>query len=101
MVEGGGGGGVRVFFLMIRRPPRSTLFPYTTLFRSVILASEDIGNADPSALSLAVASASAVERLGMPEARFALAQVTIYLAAAPKSNATGRALDAATQAIRV
>ena len=68
--------------------------------RIVILASEDIGNADPSALSLAVASASAVERLGMPEARFALAQVTIYLAAAPKSNAAGRALDAATQAIR-
>ncbi|MBH40179.1 MAG: replication-associated recombination protein RarA [Chloroflexi bacterium] len=68
--------------------------------RIVILASEDIGNADPSALSLAVASASAVERLGMPEARFALSQVTIYLAAAPKSNATGRALDAATQAIR-
>ncbi len=68
--------------------------------RIVILASEDIGNADPSALSLAVAAASAVERLGMPEARFALSQVTIYLAAAPKSNATGRALDAATQAIR-
>jgi putative ATPase len=67
--------------------------------RIVILASEDVGNSDPNALPLAVAAASAVERLGMPEARFALSQVTIYLAAAPKSNATGRALDAATQAI--
>ena len=67
--------------------------------RIVILASEDVGNADPNALPLAVAAASAVERLGMPEARFALSQVTIYLAAAPKSNSTGRALDAAKQAI--
>ncbi len=68
--------------------------------RIVILASEDIGNADPQALPLAVAAASAVERLGLPEARYALAQATIYLAAAPKSNAAGRALGAAEQAIR-
>ena len=68
--------------------------------RIVILASEDIGNADPHALPLVVAAAGAVERLGLPEARYALAQATIYLAAAPKSNAAGRALGAAEQAIR-
>lgn len=68
--------------------------------RIVILASEDIGNADPQALPLAIAAASAVERLGLPEARYALAQATIYLAVAPKSNAAGRALGAAEQAIR-
>ena len=68
--------------------------------RIVILASEDIGNADPQALPLAVAAANAVERLGLPEARYALAQATIYLAAAPKSNAAGRALGAAEEAIR-
>ena len=67
--------------------------------RLVILASEDIGNADPRALGLAIAAAQAVERLGLPEARFALAQATIYLAAAPKSNAAGRGLDAADRAI--
>ncbi len=67
--------------------------------RLVILASEDVGNADPQALPMALSAASAVERLGLPEARFALAQATIYLAAAPKSNAAGRALDSATEAI--
>ena len=67
--------------------------------RIVILASEDVGNADPQALPLAIAAASAVERLGMPEAKYALAQATIYLTAAPKSNAAGRGLDAATRAI--
>jgi len=63
--------------------------------RMVILASEDIGNADPDALSLATAAAHAVELLGMPEARYALAQTAIYLSLAPKSNASGRALAAA------
>ena len=67
--------------------------------RLVILASEDIGNADPHALPLATAAAAAVERVGLPEGRFALAQATIYLACAPKSNAAGRALDAAEHAI--
>ena len=67
--------------------------------RILILASEDIGNADPHALPLAVATASAVERVGLPEARFALSQATIYLSAAPKSNAAGVALDAATKSI--
>ncbi len=68
--------------------------------RIVILASEDIGNADPQALPLAIAASSAVERLGLPEAKFALAQATIYLAAAPKSNAAGRALHAAAAAVQ-
>ena len=67
--------------------------------RLVILASEDIGNADPQALPMATAAAAAVERVGLPEGRYALAQATIYLACAPKSNAAGRALDAAEEAI--
>ena len=67
--------------------------------RLIILASEDIGNADPQGLSLAVAAAGAVERVGLPEGRFALAQTTIYLSGTPKSNAAGRALDAAEAAI--
>ena len=64
--------------------------------RLVILASEDIGNADPQALPLAVATAQAVQLIGMPEGRIPLAQATTYLASAPKSNAAyagiGRAL---------
>jgi putative ATPase len=68
--------------------------------RMVILASEDVGNADPGALALAVAAANAVEHVGMPEARFALAQAAIYLALAPKSDAAGRALSAAEQHVR-
>ena len=67
--------------------------------RLVILASEDIGNADPQGLQIAAAAAAAVERVGLPEGRYALAQATIYLACAPKSNAAGRALDAAEEAI--
>jgi putative ATPase len=68
--------------------------------RMVILASEDIGNADPAALSLATAAAAAVEHVGLPEARYALAQAAIYLALAPKSNAAGRALGAAQRHVR-
>ncbi|MFH1038734.1 MAG: replication-associated recombination protein A [PVC group bacterium] len=56
--------------------------------RLVILASEDIGNADPAALALAINAARAVEYVGMPEGELALAQAAIYLAAAPKSNAS-------------
>jgi putative ATPase len=66
----------------------------------VILASEDIGNADPGALSVATAAAAAVEHVGMPEARYALAQAAIYLALAPKSDAAGRALAAAQEHVR-
>ena len=65
--------------------------------RLVILASEDIGNADPHALPLAVAAVQAVQLVGMPEGRIPLAQATTYLASAPKSNAAyagiGRALE--------
>jgi putative ATPase len=68
--------------------------------RMVILASEDIGNADPAALSLATAAAQAVEHVGLPEARYALAQTAIYLALAPKSNAAGKALAAAAAHVR-
>jgi putative ATPase len=63
--------------------------------RLIILASEDVGNADPRALQVAVAAAHALEWVGLPEAQYALAQATIYLAAAPKSDATGRAYFAA------
>ena len=68
--------------------------------RMVILASEDIGNADPGALAVATAAAQAVEQVGMPEARYALAQAAIYLALAPKSNAAGAALSAAERHVR-
>jgi putative ATPase len=68
--------------------------------RMVILASEDVGNADPGALTVAVAAAQAVEHVGMPEATFALAQAAIYLALAPKSNAAGRSLSAARAHVR-
>ena len=68
--------------------------------RMIILASEDIGNADPQALSVATAAAAAVEHVGLPEAKFALAQAAIYLALAPKSDAAGRALGAATAHVR-
>jgi putative ATPase len=68
--------------------------------RMVILASEDIGNADPAALSVATAAAAAVEHVGLPEARYALAQAAIYLSLAPKSNAAGRALSAAQGHVR-
>ena len=68
--------------------------------RMVILASEDIGNADPAALGVAVAAAQAVEHVGLPEAKFALAQAAIYLSLAPKSNAAGRALGAAVRHVR-
>jgi putative ATPase len=68
--------------------------------RMVILASEDVGNADPAALGVATAAAQAVEHVGMPEARFALAQAAIYLSLAPKSNTAGRALAAAERHVR-
>jgi putative ATPase len=68
--------------------------------RMVVLASEDIGNADPQALSVATAAAAAVEHTGMPEAQFALAQAAIYLSLAPKSDATKRAVFAARGYVR-
>ncbi len=68
--------------------------------RLAILASEDIGNADPRAVVLADACWSLVERVGMPEARISLAQCATYLALAPKSNAAYRAIDAALADVR-
>jgi putative ATPase len=57
-----------------------------------VLASEDIGNADPHALPLAIAASQAVEHVGFPECQFALSQAAIYLSLAPKSNAAKRAI---------
>ncbi|HSE08207.1 MAG TPA: replication-associated recombination protein A [Nocardioidaceae bacterium] len=68
--------------------------------RLVILASEDIGLADPTAMTTAVAAAQAVQLIGMPEARLNLAQATIALALAPKSNAVIKAIDAASSDVR-
>jgi len=68
--------------------------------RMVILASEDIGNADPRALMVAVAAAQAVEHVGLPEARLNLAQAAIYLARAPKSNASYVAINEASKDVR-
>jgi putative ATPase len=68
--------------------------------RMVILASEDIGNADPQALSVATAAAAAVEHVGLPEAEFPLAQAAIYLSLAPKSDAAKRAIGAARGYVR-
>ncbi len=65
--------------------------------RIVICASEDVGNADPMALVVATSALRAVEFIGMPEARIPLAQATIYIAVAPKSNACYRAIEAATE----
>jgi putative ATPase len=74
--------------------------PLFILRRLVILASEDIGNADPRALQLAVATKDAFEFLGMPEGRIPLGQLVTYLALAPKSNASYVGIDAALEEVR-
>jgi putative ATPase len=68
--------------------------------RMVILASEDVGNADPQALVVAVAAAHALEHVGLPEAQLNLAQAAIYLARAPKSNASAQAIWRARGEVR-
>lgn len=68
--------------------------------RLIILASEDIGNASPNGLVLAEAAFSAVEKIGMPEARIILAQCATYLASSPKSNAAYSAIDEAMRDVR-
>jgi putative ATPase len=68
--------------------------------RMVILASEDIGNADPQALLVADAAARAVDRVGLPECALNLAQAAVYLSLAPKSNASYKALGAARAEVR-
>src|SRR5689334_7282533 len=68
--------------------------------RMIVFASEDVGNADPQALQVAVAAARAVEFVGLPECRINLAQATAYLARAPKSNASYRAIDRAVAEVK-
>lgn len=68
--------------------------------RLVIAAAEDVGNADPQALPVAVAAAQAVQLVGMPEGRIPLAQATVYVATAPKSNASYLALEAALKDVK-
>lgn len=68
--------------------------------RIMICASEDVGNADPQALQVAVAASLAVERVGLPEARIILAQAVTYVAGAPKSNAAYMAVNQALEAVR-
>lgn len=68
--------------------------------RMMISASEDIGNADPQALTVAVSAAQAVERVGMPEAQIILSQAVAYLASAPKSNSAVNAIMAAMESVK-
>ena len=68
--------------------------------RIMICASEDVGNADPQAIQVAVACAQAVERVGMPEAQIILAHAAIYVACAPKSNSVNNAITAAMQTVK-
>lgn len=67
--------------------------------RIMICAAEDVGNADPNALTVAVSASQAVERVGMPEAQIILAQAVAYIATAPKSNAAVNAIGAAMQTV--
>ena len=68
--------------------------------RIAILASEDIGNADPQAIQIAAAAYNIVERIGMPEAQITLSQAAIYMATAPKSNSAVMAISKAMQDVR-
>jgi putative ATPase len=68
--------------------------------RMIVFASEDVGNADPQALQMAVAAAQAVEHVGLPECQFSLAQAAIYLSLAPKSDAAKKSIGAARGYIR-
>ncbi len=68
--------------------------------RIMICASEDVGNADPQALMVAVSAAQAVERIGMPEAEIILSQAVLYVASAPKSNSAVMAISAAGESVR-
>ncbi|MFR4440608.1 MAG: AAA family ATPase [Hungatella sp.] len=68
--------------------------------RIMICAAEDVGNADPQALTVAVSAAQAVERIGMPEAQIILSQAVLYVAAAPKSNSAVMAISEAMEAVK-
>jgi len=69
--------------------------------RIMICASEDVGNADPMALTVAVSAAQAVERIGMPEAQIILSQAVLYVASAPKSNAAVMAISKAMESVQI
>ena len=68
--------------------------------RLIILASEDVGNAEPYALQLTTSAFDAVHKIGMPESRIILSQITTYLAGVPKSNAAYKAIDSALENVR-
>ena len=68
--------------------------------RMMICASEDVGNADPNALTVAVSASQAIERIGMPEAQIILAQAATYIASAPKSNASYLSIAAAMESVK-
>ena len=68
--------------------------------RIMICASEDVGNADPMALTVAVSAAQAVERIGMPEAQIILSQAVLYVATAPKSNSATNAIFGAMENVK-
>src|SRR6185503_8065587 len=74
--------------------------PLFVLRRMIIFASEDIGNADPRALEVAVAADAAFRRMGMPEGMYPLSQAALYLASAPKSNAVKNAWHSAQEAVK-
>jgi putative ATPase len=74
--------------------------PAFVLRRLIIFASEDVGNADPRALTIAVAADQAFHRLGMPEGLYPIAHACLYLATAPKSGSVGRAFKGARDLIR-
>jgi putative ATPase len=78
----------------------SGVVPRFVARRMIVFASEDVGNADPRALEVAVAAAQAVDHVGMPECSYNLAQAAIYLALAPKANTAKRALGAARAWVR-
>jgi putative ATPase len=74
--------------------------PIFIMRRLIILSSEDIGNASVNALTMSVAALTALEKIGMPEGRIILSQITCFLAASPKSNASYRAIDSAIEFVQ-
>ena len=94
-----GRGTCRAMRLRVSRYSRA-VYPRFIARRLVIFASEDVGNAAPMALVLAISAMHAVEFVGMPEARIPLAQAVTYAACAPKSNAAYKAIAAATKDVQ-
>ncbi len=94
------GSDVDVALLWLAKMIESGEDPRFIARRMVIFSSEDIGNADPRALMVAIAAADAVEYVGLPEARINLSQAVIYLALAPKSNSAYKAIEAAIKDVK-